>query len=60
MKYHGGFESEQVLMPKISCRKGLYFQILRGKDRVMRTSLALSAQVDRRGSKKGEIVKLLI
>lgn len=25
MKYHWGFASEQVLMPKISCRKGLLF-----------------------------------
>lgn len=25
MKYHGGFASERVLMPKISCRKGLLF-----------------------------------
>lgn len=60
MKYHGDFASEQVLMPKVSCRRWLYFQILQGKDGVMRISLSLSSQMVRRERNRGETVELLI
>lgn len=59
MKYHEGFENEEVLMPKISCRKCLCFQILDGKDGYMRSSLSLSSQMGRRERKREETVALL-
>lgn len=60
IKYHGSFASKDVLMPKISCKNGLCFQILDGKDRYIRASLSLSSHMGRRGRKREETVTLLI